>query len=62
MKSQRIIKLLQEKIDLERKKKVIQAEINEKRRKLYAKYKNPLKSLNSQIDSKGIEIFKMLEE
>lgn len=37
MKNQKIIKLLQEKIDLEHKKKVIQADWNEKRRETIQK-------------------------
>jgi hypothetical protein len=61
MENQKIVELLQEKIELESKKKTIQADWNEKRRKLYKKYKNPLKSLNSQIEAKEIEINKLLE-
>ena len=58
----KIVKLLQEKIDLERKKKTLQADWNEKRRKLYKDYQNPLKALNSQIESREIEINKLFEE
>ena len=60
--SDKIIKLLQDKIALEHKKKTLQSDWNEKRRKLYKKYKNPLKALNSQIESREIEINKLLEE